>query len=181
MRPLRYNLTPQQEAATAMLGGKIPTPDPAISSQFARVNQIHGSGNLDRISSSAAVPGTAPWPTSSKQKKKWTDESGSALYDKDAVRDAILQPKSEKDVRPQDPRQIHATQSGLTRGGVNYYMGDEYSNTGRTYADQNDLGNTRPVVYHKSDGRSLLLSGHHRAGAALLQGEQFNAQHVFGD
>lgn len=173
-RPLRYNLTPQQEAATAMLGGKIPKPDQFISDQFSRVNQLHGSGNLDKISANAAAPGVVPWPTATASKKK-------PLYDKNVVTGALSQPKSEKDVRPQDPRQLHATQTGLTRGGVEYYMGDEYSKTGRTYADQDNLGNTRPVVYHKSDGRSLLLSGHHRAGAALLQGGQFNAQHVFGD
>jgi hypothetical protein len=172
MRPLRYNLTPQQEAATAMLGGKIPTPDPYISQQFASVNRAFGSGDVDMAAK--GLTGTAPWPGASKSKKN-------DLYDKDAVRDALTAPRTEKDVRPQDPRQLHATQPGITRGGVEYYMGDEYANTGRTFADQNNVGNTRPVVYHKSDGRSLLLSGHHRATAALLQGEQFNAHHIFGD
>ena len=173
-RPLRYNLTPQQEAATTMLGGKLPKPDPAISSQFSRVNRMHGSRDLDKVSSSAAAPGVAPWPGAGKSKN-------APLYDQNVVREALTQPRSQKDIRPQDPRQLHATQTGLTRGGVGHYMSDEYAQTGRMHADGSNVGNVNPVMYHKKDGRSLILSGHHRAGAALLQGKQFDAQHVFGD
>jgi hypothetical protein len=170
MRPLRYNLTPQQEAATVLLGGELPAP--SLSDQFKRVNRVFGSGDIDALT--PGVTGVTPWPSAAKSKKGFP-------FDKGAVRDALTSPVSEKAIGPQDPRQLHSTQPGLSRQGVEYYMGDEYNQTGRTFADQNNVGNTRPVVYHKGDGRNLLLSGHHRAGAALLRGEQFNAQHVFGD
>jgi len=60
-------------------------------------------------------------------------------------------------------------------------MSDEYEQTGETYADKDNIGNQMPVVYNKSNGQNVLLSGHHRAQAALLQGRQFDARQVYGD
>jgi hypothetical protein len=80
-------------------------------------------------------------------------------------------------MRELDPRDLHATQGTVTRPGVNYYMGNEYQETGRTYADMHQAGNRYPVVYTRG-GQNKLLSGHHRATAALLRGEQFRAIHI---
>ena len=80
-------------------------------------------------------------------------------------------------MREVDPRHLHSTQTNITLPGVNYYMGDEYRQTGRTFADMDKAGNRFPVVYTR-EGQNKLLSGHHRATAALLRGEQFRAIHI---
>lgn len=74
-----------------------------------------------------------------------------------------------------DPRSLRASQPGLTRAGVAYYLGDEYRRSGRTYADQFDAANKYPVV-HARGSDLVLLTGHHRAAAALLLGEPLRAR-----
>jgi hypothetical protein len=79
-----------------------------------------------------------------------------------------------------DPRTLHSTQRGLTRGGVQHYMNDpSYEETGATYADAEKIGNRYPVIYSRKEAgdvtRNVLLSGHHRAAKALLRGEDLRA------
>lgn len=168
----RYPITPEARAINSMLVGPPQTDVPShVSAQFERVNRMYGSGDLDSVSRTAAVAGVAPWPRAARKRN-------APLYDRDLVREALSQPRTEESVYPADPRNLHSTQPGITRDGVEYYMSDEYSNTGRTYADQGNAGNRQPVVYRKASGENLLLSGHHRAGAALLKGEPFNALHI---
>jgi hypothetical protein len=171
MAKFEYPHTPEQNAARSMLGGPPQDIPGHVSSQFDRVNAQYGSGDLDSISKSSASAAPISFPTASRSKKE-------PLYDKSQVTAALSQPSSLKTIRPTDPRQLHATQPGITRDGVEYYMGDEYNNTGATFADKGNPGNLRPVVYNKNNGQSLLLSGHHRAQAANLQGRQFDAQHI---
>jgi hypothetical protein len=63
----------------------------------------------------------------------------------------------------------------VTRSGVEYYSGQEYDRTGETFADNEKAGNRFPVVYSRNDGTNIILSGHHRATAALLQGRPLRA------
>lgn len=77
-----------------------------------------------------------------------------------------------------DPRHLHATQTSLTHAGVKYYRGAGYGETGRTYADMEQAGNRFPVVMKGCGGHNVILSGHHRAAAALIEGKQFSARTV---
>lgn len=85
-----------------------------------------------------------------------------------------------------DPRSLHASQPGLGRAAVTHYMGNDYYETGRTFADPEQAGNRVPVVYRRPSTRApgtsedVIMSGHHRAAAALLRGEQFKARIVEG-
>jgi hypothetical protein len=83
------------------------------------------------------------------------------------------------EVHPQhiDPRWLKMTQSAVTRPGVRYYAEDPtYHETGETYADKGNVGNMVPVIYQHSDwGVRLILSGHHRAAAALAMGKPLKA------
>jgi len=80
-----------------------------------------------------------------------------------------------------DPRVLRATQGGLDREGVVYYLGTVFHERGTTYADHHDPGNTDPVVLvRERDGAHLLLAGHHRATAALLRGVPLLARVVGG-
>lgn len=74
-----------------------------------------------------------------------------------------------------DPRNLVATQDHLVRSTVRGYVSDP--NT--VQHDTHQSGNKRPVVYDRN-GTHLILSGHHRAAAALLRGEQFDAVVVHG-
>lgn len=94
-------------------------------------------------------------------------------YDPNVVHAAVHEsPPQLVDV---DPRTLSATQSMVTRGGVEHYASGEYDRTGETFADKEKAGNRYPVVYSRDDGTNLLLSGHHRATAALLQGRPLRA------
>jgi hypothetical protein len=138
-------------------------------SQWEQALRLHGAGSSDALFKGATKV-IAPWPTAGRTKlnPKGYDQSRVDA----ALRNPSLQPKE------MDPTALHATQPWVTASGVSYYMGDEYRKTGRTFADQHQIGNRFPVVYTDTQGRNKLLSGHHRATAALLRGEQFRAIHI---
>lgn len=104
-------------------------------------------------------------------------------YDKGRVQDALRSPPQLSEV---DPVQLRATQPSVTRGGVEYYAGSNYSETGETFADKGNVGNRFPVVYERdpirpgADTEKILLSGHHRASAALAAGQPLRAIVVKG-
>lgn len=135
--------------------------------QFGRAHRAYGTGRPEFIFGEGQMAST-PWPRGGKTKQ------GSA-YDKGVVQRALSQPPQLEDY---DPRHLHATQPNLVKSHVDYYMGDEYAKTGRTAADHGNLGNQFPSVYHAADGKRLLLSGHHRAAAALLRGEPLRARSI---
>lgn len=108
--------------------------------------------------------GGAPWPRAPRRK-------GERLYAADLVREGLREPHTVESV---DPTILYATQPNLTRPGVEYYLSGEYLRTGRTFAD-GSVGNRVPVVYVNSRGEHLILSGHHRAAAALINREPLNA------
>jgi hypothetical protein len=106
-------------------------------------------------------------------------------YDDDLVREHIQREPEKHELVDFDPRKLKSTQPSVTRSGVEYYLGDKYHETGETFADQTNPGNKHPVVYSRpkmvGGGREhLLLSGHHRASAALLRGETLKVRHIVG-
>lgn len=81
-------------------------------------------------------------------------------------------------VHPQaiDPRWLHMSQSSVTSSGVGYYLGSDWLESGRTFADQHKAGNRFPLVYeHGGLGQRIILAGHHRAAAALASGRPLHA------
>jgi len=74
-----------------------------------------------------------------------------------------------------DPRDLRATQPSVTREGVSYYLTPRYKRTGQTFADYHRVVNRFPVIYQREDGEQLIISGHHRAAVALLEGKQFES------
>ena len=75
-----------------------------------------------------------------------------------------------------EPGNLHASQPSIVRQHVEYYSGSNYSKTGATSADQGNESNRFPIVYDRTDGKRVIVSGHHRAAAALLQSRQFEAR-----
>lgn len=108
---------------------------------------------------------------------------GRAPYEQEKVNQAIQRPESQ--LRQVDPRRLVATQGEVTRAGVEHYMSEDYRRSRELFADRSNPGNRHPVVYartHPETGHveNLLLSGHHRATAALLRGKSLRAHFVEG-
>lgn len=101
-------------------------------------------------------------------------------YDRDFVR-ANLNSAQMDEV---DPKFLHGIQQGVHARGVEYYLSDEYNRTGTTFEQLKGNvpteGNRYPTVYKREDGMNVLLSGHHRAAAALAQGRPLIARTLRG-
>jgi hypothetical protein len=140
----------------------------------SRAAEFHGANDPDRLFPGGGLRAAVPWPAAGRRKSVKD-------YDKGLVNHVLTHPEEHQMVHvdPTDPN-LRATQPEVTRAGVQHYMGSDYARTGQTFADQHNLENEHPVVYDREDGQRLLLSGHHRAAAALLQGKQFTARVVSG-
>lgn len=113
----------------------------------------------------SAPTGTTPWPRAPRLK-------GAKLYDQALVDAALRKPPKLEKV---DPRILYATQPGLVKSHAEYYMRGEYKRTGRPAADRDKPGNQFPIVYINKRGQHLLLAGHHRALADMIQGNELDA------
>jgi hypothetical protein len=141
------------------------TPEEARGTPFERVHRAYGAGDP------SAVFGThpkspPPWPAAGRTR------DNPLGYDPNLVQAALKAP--EQHMEGVDPRHLHSTQPWVTRAGVDYYQTPEYRETGRTFADIHQASNRHPIVYRDSQGRNKILTGHHRATAALLSGELFH-------
>lgn len=132
-----------------------------------RINAAWGSNDMDTIMHGSPMT-IAPWPQAGRRKDRHD-------YDHEVVRKALQSPPK---LEPIDPRTLSATQPNITRQALEHYMSDKGKT--ETFGDHGNPGNTHPVVYHRDDGTHMLLSGHHRAAAALLKGEPLMAVHLHG-
>jgi hypothetical protein len=146
-----------------------PRVDQYTRDQFATAHRVYGSndaralfGDHDRVE--------APWPRAPRSKK-------GPAFDQSKVDAALSAPPKLSDV---DPRHLHATQPWVLRQHADYYMTPQYERTGKTSADGNAASNAYPTVYRTPAGHNMLLSGPHRATAALLQGRSLRARIVEG-
>lgn len=74
-----------------------------------------------------------------------------------------------------DPVHLQQTQSGVKREGVRHYVHNmDYWRGGKPFADQNQAGNRIPIIYERTHSQGhrerFILSGHHRAAAAVAMG-----------
>lgn len=126
------------------------------------VGRLYGTGDLDKMFGGSPTT-TTPWSRVSASK---TMKNG---FPAAVIADAIANLKYTTEAL--DPRTLRATQTGITRDGVNYYMGTAYDETGTTYADGHSQVNEFPTVYRKRNGQLAIVTGHHRFAAGLLQGK----------
>lgn len=141
---------------------------------MGRADDLYGKGDPDALFDGHPVR-PVPFPRASRR-KDFQD------YDSSLVESALKRQNSENDLVDVDPRTVHATQPSVTRQGVKHYMEHpDYHKAGaETFADKGNAGNRVPFVYDREDGQRLLLSGHHRAVTALLNGKSFKARRVEG-
>lgn len=134
--------------------------------------ELHGNvGHVDEyFQGNSTRP--VPWPASPVSKTHH-------LYDKEGVRKALSDP--DHPLEDVDPRELHASQPSVVRAALSHYLGDEHKKTGKTFEASGNVGNKHPVVFHDTEtGRKTILSGHHRAFAALAQGRPLRARVVRG-
>ena len=139
-------------------------------------DRLYGSDDVDALFHGNPLA-SAPFTPAGRSTKKMD-------YDKDLVHDALVHPARHQ-LQAVDPRELRSTQPSVTRAGVQHYMNPDnpYEKTGETFAEQDNIGNRRPIVYDREDGErscKLILSGHHRAAAALLHGKPLQAVVVRG-
>jgi hypothetical protein len=125
-------------------------------------HRLYGGGVENAFKGAPKI--IAPWPTASRSK------SNPKGYDPQLVDNALKNPSAH--MMEMDPRHLHAAQPWVTKSGVDYYSGTKYQETGKTFADQQQPANQYPIVYQRA-GQNRILTGHHRATAALLHGRQF--------
>jgi hypothetical protein len=145
--------------------------DAMNTDQFAEADRLYGANDVEAMFGGSLIR-SAPWQRAPRRKSQ-------APYDKRLVHEELSRPPEAANFADVDPRRLLATQPSVTRGGVAYYMSPQFHQTGRTFADQGNVGNAHPFVYNR-DGQDMLLSGHHRAAAALLQGRPLRARRVEG-
>lgn len=143
-------------------------------------DQFHGAGYDSLFPADASPVRGTPWPRAARSKSRQD-------YDPDTVHAALAQPTQLQQV---DPRGLQSTQPSVTAPGVKHYIDNpQWHQTGETYADQGVPSNRNPIVYRRHEtwppvegGRvdSMLLSGHHRAAAALVTGRELPAVVVDG-
>ena len=134
--------------------------------QFETVRKAYGAGDPDVLFKGRAFTGT-PWPKAGKMK----DQSH---INRDLIRSALSRPPELEDV---DPRPLRSTQPNILREHVKYYMDrGAYDLTGRTARDPHQVGNMFPTIYVRPNDQWDILSGHHRATAALLRAEPLRAR-----
>lgn len=138
---------------------------------MGRTDEFFGANNVDHMFPHGALTTSVPWAPAGPTRTH-------RAYDVRAVTEAVNNPQQFK---PEllDPRGLRATQPGLQRAATKYYL--DNPNPARTFADPDHVGNQTPVAFHNEmTGHTAILSGHHRAAAALLRGDQFNAIVVSG-
>lgn len=147
------------------------TPPPVVE------NAAYGANDISALFPEDGLRSTVPWPQAAKSK----DFDG---FNQRIVNKAVEQ--ADPALHPIDPRTLLATQPQITRSGVDYYLSGKYEETGKTFADATKGGNAAPTVYIRPNAvdptkaEHVLLTGHHRAAAALLRGEPLQARIIEG-
>lgn len=153
------------------------------SGEFYESQKAHrhfGTNDVDRLIPPDG-PGLAPVPWEQMSRRRDRGD-----YDRDLVAEHLRKRPEQSDFEELDPRDLRATQPSVTRAGVHHYLQNDYRTGNQpTFADQQSVGNRHPIVYRRADlhggePQHLLLSGHHRAAASLLQGRQFSARIIEG-
>lgn len=102
----------------------------------------------------------APWPRAPRSK-------ATPAFDRDAIGRLLRAPVELEEV---DPRELWASQPWVLRRHAEHYLTQTWERTGRTSADAHVELNRFPVIFVDHRQRSVIIAGHHRATAALVEG-----------
>ncbi len=130
------------------------------------LDRLWGCGDLDQLFAGGADRTATPWRQAGRPKNE-------SRFDHDAVVSMLNQPVNLVEF---DPREVWAHQPGIVRHHVRYYTTGQWEVSGHTSADHFKEANRFPVIVPDYRGRPLILSGHHRTAAALIEGRPVRAR-----
>lgn len=137
------------------------------------VRSLHGRKEIENLFPGEIPKTIVPFPSAGRSKAR-------PLYNQEAVT-AELSREHPRTVDI-DPRILSASQPHVTRAGVAHYLGGKFEETGETFADKHNVGNQFPFVVSKprpaGGHEHVIISGHHRATAALLRGRKLTTRWI---
>ncbi|MFM8267796.1 MAG: hypothetical protein ACKOA2_07230 [Ilumatobacteraceae bacterium] len=125
-----------------------------------RPDTLWGCGDLDAVFGPDALTTPCPWPRARRGR-------GALFSTHSCTNETLLGLAVLDEV---DPRTVQATQPSVLRHHAAYYLTGRWEMTGITSADNGQPTNRFPLVADDLRGGLVLLSGHHRALAALVRG-----------
>lgn len=126
-------------------------------------------GDLD-VYFKGAAKAIVPWPSAGRRKGEPRTPAAS-------IEHLLAAPARLHEV---DPRTLSASQPWVLRTHTSYYLTGEWELTGRTSADMHSSANRYPTFAERS-GQLVIVTGHHRSLAALIQGRPVLARIVASD
>lgn len=133
-------------------------PFPGGSDASDRATALWACGALERAFPGGGGRTVVPWPSAPRQR-------GRKVVDDPDVLRLLVGPPTVADL---DPRRMYATQTFCVSSHVAYYRTGVWERTGQTSADRGRAHNRYPLVWVDNVGRQILLAGHHRSLAALI-------------
>lgn len=125
-----------------------------------------GCNDITALVGAAAQQIPAPWPS--------VDRAGiRSTVDQRLVDETLATPVELIEL---DPRTLWGSRPSLLRDHLDYYCTGQWERTGRTSADEDEEVNRFPVVIPDRQGRLVIIEGHHRAAAALLEARTLRAR-----
>jgi hypothetical protein len=129
-----------------------------------RVRRLHGCRDLAAVFTGDRA--LVPWPRAPRI-------PGSAQERQAAFAAMLAGPPHVADL---DPRILFANQPWVVRHHAAYYLTGRWERTGTTSADRHLDANRYPLVHLDPAGRHIILGGHHRSLAALVEGRPVRAR-----
>lgn len=129
-----------------------------LQARTEAAERLWGSGSVEAAFSSDRR--VVPWPLAPRRK-------GQPYVAQEDMARLLTGPPALVDL---DPRLMHATQTFCVASHVRYYLTETWERTGITSADPGVASNRYPLVWIDGEGRQIVLGGHHRSLAALLDG-----------
>ena len=118
-----------------------------------------GCGDLDALFGEHSQV-IAPWPRAPRHKSQ-------PAFDRTEIGQLLRRPV---DLAEIDPRDLWSSQPWVLRRHADHYLTGRWERTGKISADGHAELNQFPVVVLDHCQRSVIVSGHHRATAALVEG-----------
>jgi hypothetical protein len=124
------------------------------------IERVWASGDLACVFGAGAPKSPCPWPRSGRSK---TGPPLRHVVTADFV-------TAEVRLTHVDPRQLWCSQPWVLLEHARYYTTGRWEITGETSADRHDACNRYPIVIDGPRGELVIVSGHHRALVALVEG-----------
>lgn len=130
--------------------------------------RLWGAGDLGALFTGGAPKVVCPWPQASRTRGQapLADVVVPVLLDAPVWLDDI------------DPRWLYSPQPWVVLEHAAYYLTGRWERTGETSADRYEPSNQYPIIASDHRGRDVILAGHHRSTAALIQGLPLRCRRV---